>query len=124
MNFSPVRKSKHNGIKTECVCGVVHDSRKEARRCADLRLLEKAGAIICLKSHPRYTFSVNGNPVMMDNGQQARITLDFSYFEMPSEKLIVEDVKPASKRANSRDYPIRKAFFKALYPQAELREIR
>ena len=29
MIFSPVRKSKHVGIKTECACGVVHDSRKE-----------------------------------------------------------------------------------------------
>ena len=124
MTFSPVRKSKHVGIKTECACGVVHDSRKEARRCADLRLMEKAGAITCLKSHPRYTFSINGKPVMMENGQQVRVTFDFAYFEMPSENLVVEDVKPASKKADSRDYPIRKAFFKALYPQAELREIR
>lgn len=124
MTFSPVRKSKHVGVKTECECGVVHDSRKEARRCADLRLLQRSGAIVGLKSHPRYTFAIQGRPVMMENGQQARITLDFSYFEMPSEKAVAEDVKPVSKRADSRDYPLRKAVFKALYPQIELREVR
>ncbi len=124
MTFSPVRKSKHVGIKTECACGVVHDSRKEWSRCVYLRHLQDKGEIVGLRTHPRYDFYINGRQVLMENRHCAHITLDFAYFEMPYELAVVEDVKPKSKKADSRDYPLRKAIFKALYPHIELREIR
>jgi hypothetical protein len=46
---------------------------------------------------------------------------DFGYSQNGNE--IVEDVKGA-KAVDSRDWPIRKAVFKALFPTFELREIR
>lgn len=118
-------RSKHsNAKKTACMNGHIHDSRKEARRCNDLHILQSAGAIIGLRNQPRYDFHIAGRPVRMGNGQCARVTLDFAYFEIPGERAVAEDVKGRSKLADSRDWPLRRAIFKALYPEIELREIR
>lgn len=116
-------KSKHsNARKCACLHGHTHDSRKEAARCNELHLLLRAGAIEALQNQPRYEFRIDGRPVMMENGQCARVTLDFAYIE--NGKRIAEDVKGRSKKADSRDWPLRKALFRAIYPHIELREVR
>lgn len=118
-------KSKH-GIarKTPCgMCDKVHDSRKEARRCIDLSVQHKAGSISDLVTHPFYPFVINGVPLTMGNGHKGGVTLDFSY-KTPDGRQIAEDVKPKSKLADSRDWPLRKALFKHLYPSVELVEFR
>jgi len=119
------RTSKHgNAKKTGCLHGHTHDSRREAKRCNDLHILQRAGAIIGLTNQPRYEFRIGGRPVRMGNGQCARVTLDFAYFEMPGEKAVAEDVKGRSREADSRDWPLRRALFQALYPDVELRVVR
>lgn len=122
MTFSPVRKSKHVGIKTECARGHRHDSKREAKRCADLHLLQDAGHIAGLKIHPFFPFVIDGEAPKMGNGHQAGVTLDFSYVD--GESLIAEDVKGRSKLADSRDWPLRKALFKHIYRSWDLREVR
>lgn len=113
------RGNKHSvAVKTECACGKRHDSRKEARRCADLRMLQIAGSIVGLKQQPFYAFGT----AMMENGQQAGVTLDFSYVE--NGKLIAEDVKGKSKKSDNDKWPIKKAMFRYFYPDTELREFR
>ena len=126
MKWSPwqdTAKSKH-GIaqKTPCECGTLHDSKKEKMRCSQLSLLERAGEITHLVRQPFYPFVINGTPVKMSNGHTAGVTLDFSYQTI--SEVVAEDVKPKSKKADSRDWPLRKAIFKHLYPLVSLREIR
>jgi hypothetical protein len=87
-------------------------------------MLEIAGSIVGLRQQPFFAFTIDGRDIRMENGRRAGITADFAYFELPGERLIVEDVKPASKKADSRDYPLRKAIFKAQYPDVIFREVR
>ena len=111
--------TKHSvAKKTLCREGHRHDSKREAKRCDELTLLERAGAIAALRSQPFYGFA----SAKMENGHQAGVTFDFDYVEGGS--LIVEDVKPRSKLADSRDWPLRKAMFKHFYPKHVLREVR
>ncbi len=110
---------KYGAKKTPCQHGHVHDSAREAKRCNELHLLEKADKIGMLRIHPRYDFLIGGKPVKMKNGHTARFTADFSYVELPSLKQVVED----SKGFVVRDYPLRAAMFRALYPMMELREV-
>jgi hypothetical protein len=49
------RTSKYGNEPTEGA-----DSRKEARRFADLRLMEKSGAISNLRQHVRFDMCING----------------------------------------------------------------
>ena len=126
MTWSPwqdTAKTKH-GIakKTQCECGILHDSKKEKMRCSQLALLERAGEITHLTRQPFYPFVINGENVKLSNGHIAGVTLNFSY--QTSSEVIAEDVKPRSKAADSRDWPLRKAIFKHLYPLVSLREIR
>jgi len=112
-------KTKHSvAVKTTCALGHEHDSKREAKRCAQLHILAKAGAISDIVSQPFYPFGT----AKMANGHRAGVTLDFSYRE--NGAAIVEDVKARSKKADSRDWPLRKAMFSYFYPDIQLREVR
>lgn len=118
-----VRFNKHAvAKKTVCIHGHKHDSKIEARRCVDLHLLQAADKIAGLKVHPFFAFIINGEVPKMGNGHKMGVTLDFSYID--GEKLIAEDVKPKSKLAESRDWPIKKALFKHIYKAWTLNEVR
>ena len=52
-------KSKYGNKKTE-VDGIMFDSKKEANRYKELRLLEKSGNITDLELQKRYDFEING----------------------------------------------------------------
>lgn len=110
------RGNKYSAKKEACRHGHVHDSRKEARRCNDLHLLLRAGAISDLEQQPKYMFTINGVPVTALNGRQLRFTPDFRYRE--NGQLIVED----TKGVRTTDYQLRAAFFRALHPEIVLRE--
>lgn len=99
--------------------GIRFDSKAEARRYAELKLLERAGAITELRLQPRYT--------LLDkytNGKGKRIraityTADFEYRE--KGKTIVEDVKsPASK---TQAYQLRKKLFEKRHHPLTIREV-
>lgn len=120
--FSIPGKSKHRAKKATCRAGHGHDSRSEAKRCDELHLLEKAGEISHLQVFPRFYFVVNGVQVKHDNGRRVSYEADFSYFE--NSAAVVEDVKGRSRKADSRDWPLRRAFFRVCFPGIELREVR
>ena len=122
MTFSPVRKSKHVGIKTECARGHKHDSRREARRCEVLHQMQDLELIAALKVHPFFPFVIDGEVPKMRNGHEMGVHLDFSYVD--GERLVAEDVKGRSKLADSRDWPIRRTLFEHIYKSWELREVR
>lgn len=111
---------KHFAKKTPCSYGHVHASAKEAKRCNDLTMLERAGHIVGLQQQPVYRFIVNGRPLKMGNGQEAKLTADFSYVE--NGKKVVEDVKPKEQWAISRDFPFRWALAKTLWPDVDWRK--
>ena len=64
--------------------GYVFDSRAEAARYQELRLMEKADAIHALEVHPIFYFSIN-------NVSLGYYKADFQYWE--NGRRIVEDVK-------------------------------
>ena len=57
--------SKYGNRKTE-VDGIVFDSKKEAERYRDLKLLERAGDIRELVLQPSFVLNVNGIKVCRD----------------------------------------------------------
>ena len=107
--------NKYRAKKTKCNAGHDHDSGREARRCNELHLLERAGEISALHIHPLYRFEIDGRPLKMGNGQQASYKADFFYIEKGDR--IVEDVKGFIVR----DFPLRAALFSHLYPNLKLR---
>ena len=113
---------KWKAKKAYCKEGHKHDSIMEAKRCDELHLMQAAGEIDDLIVWPQFWFVIDGRQVKHDNGRRLGYLADFGYSQNGNE--IVEDVKPSNKAADSRDWPIRKAVFKALFPTFELREIR
>jgi hypothetical protein len=83
------------GNRKITVDGLTFDSRAEARRYGELKLLQAAGEIRDLEMHPRFDL-VPG--VVLDGRKRPpiRYTADFAYWE--NGERVVEDVKsPASK---------------------------
>jgi len=110
-------RNKYLAKKSDCAAGHSHPSAKEARRCNDLHLLQRAGHIEMLTVQPVFHFAINGRLLKHPNGSIARYTADFSYFE--KGKNIVEDVKGFTVR----DWPLRRSLFIHCYPDTELRII-
>lgn len=108
---------KYSAQATACGYGHEHPSKKEARRCADLHLLERAGEISELEREPVFFFTVNGRVLTHDRGRRACYTPDFRYRRRDGQ-LVVED----SKGMRVRDWPLRKALFRACYPEIEVVE--
>lgn len=106
---------KFSAKKTECAQGHSHPSRKEAKRCDELHLLERAGAISGLIVGPVFYFEVHGKPVKMGNGQNAKFTPDFSYIE--NGQRVCED----SKGMITQDFRLRWALAKATWPEIDWR---
>lgn len=97
-----VVRSKYGAIKTVCKTKHKHASRKEARRCDDLTLLEKAGEISGLVQQPRHGIRINGQKV-------CDYVADFSYWE--NGEFITEDVKGVK----TSTYRLKKKLMKVLY---------
>jgi hypothetical protein len=96
--------------------GIMFDSRAEAGRYRELKLLLEAGVIQDLDVHPRYLLfekKILGNVVV----SAIHYTADFEYSE--DGKRIVEDVKGIV----TRDAALRINLFRRLYPDKELRII-
>ena len=111
----------HVAKKAVCGAGHKHDSMAEAKRCSDLHLLLRAGKIAGLNVNPRFYFEINGQPIKMANGHVARYTGDFTYIE--GNRQVVEDVKPSGGLVE-RDFPLRFALAKALFPNIEFRVVK
>ena len=112
---------KWKAKKAYCREGHKHDSISEAKRCDELHIMLAAGEIEDLLVWPQFWFVINGRQVKHDNGRRLGYKADFQFTQNGRE--VVEDCK-GSKSVDSRDWPIRKALFKALFPEYELREIR
>ncbi len=112
------RFGKYRAVKANCNAGHTHDSKREAIRCNELHALEAAGEISDLMIHPQYWFVINGRQLKHPNGRRVGYKSDFEYVE--NGMLVTEDVKGVVVR----DWPLRRAVFKALYPNHDLRETK
>lgn len=79
------KKAKYNNQKVD-VDGLTFDSKKEAKRFKELKLLLKAGHIGFLARQVEFQFNVEGVKV-------ASYYADFCYRDAKTGEFIVEDVK-------------------------------
>lgn len=112
-------RNKYGAEKAQCRAGHKHASKREARRCDELHLLVRGGEIEDLEQQPRFFFEVNGSPLIHENGRRAVYTADFAFVDRQSARKVVEDTKGHA----ARDWPLRKALFRACYPDLILREV-
>lgn len=109
--------NKYGAKKTPCQHGHTHDSKREANRCNELHLLLRARQIRNLEVQRQFYFELNGRPLKYPNGRRAGFKVDFFY--LAGGDAVAEDAKGFTVR----DYPLRAALFRALYPHIELREV-
>ena len=103
---------KYNNRKT-VVDGIKFDSKGEARRYSELKLLQRAGEISDLKLQPRFELL----PKQKDE-RAINYTADFMYQE--GTETVVEDFKGKA----TRDYIMRRKMFKYRYPEYKFREVK
>jgi len=112
------RRSKYNAKKT-VVDGITFDSKAEARRYGELKLLERAGLISKLKLQPKYVLIpayTNGN------GRKIRAMhyiADFEYYDHERKRIVIEDVKGHK----TREYKLKKKLFEKRYKPMTITEV-
>lgn len=98
------KPAKYRNVKTE-IDGLTFDSKKEAARWQELRILERAGEIKDLVRQTRFDLRVNGELICFYKA-------DFVYREKLTDwRIIVED----SKGVKTRDYLIKKKLMYAIH---------
>ena len=121
------QKRKYHNIKTE-MDGKVFDSRKEALRYGELKMLEKAGQISDLECQKSYELI----PKFRLNGKAYRpvtYVADFAYYDKTPDgsicrstiRWVVEDVKSPITRKNPV-YMLKKKMM-AYFHHIEVKEI-
>jgi hypothetical protein len=103
--------SKYRAVKTE-VDGILFDSKKEAKRYGELKLLEKAGEITQLELQPVFQCVVKEKKI-------CSYRADFRYFDKKATgtmgqmgTMMVEDVKGFKTPV----YRLKKKLVEALFP--------
>ena len=112
--------SKYFAKRAECQHGHSHASKREAKRCAELHLLLRAGAISGLVVEPQYWFEIGGTVVTHDNGRRVGFKPDFSYMEQG--RVVCEDVKGGPTLTEAA--VLRMTLFRHLFPAIDLRVVR
>lgn len=97
-----MKPRKYKNVPTE-VDGIRFDSKREARRYSELKLLERAGEITELALQPVFKLNINGKGC-------GKYVADFAY--MAGGKLHIED----SKGVKTQVYKLKKRIVEALYP--------
>ena len=107
------KKSKYRNIKVE-LDGYKFDSKKEAKRYADLKLEMRAGTITNLELQPKFRFEINGRRLRekRHRAKQITYTADFRYMRDGVE--IVEDVKSAATLKTNL-FKVKKALYETIY---------
>ena len=111
------KRPKYNARKTT-LDGIMFDSKAEADRYADLKLLVKGREITNLQLQPSFilqdSFTRDGKKV-----RPIEYRGDFAYYEKGGSRLIVEDVKGT----RTREYLLKKKLLLFHYPEIDFREI-
>ena len=110
---------KYFAVATDCPhCAKGHPSKKEARRCGELHMLAKAGAITDLRMQVAFPlFGPAGVPLLSEgrkggtHRQQLKMTFDFAYTDALGP--LVDD----SKGVATPEFKLRLSVFRACYPE-------
>ena len=105
--------NKYRNIKT-VVDNITFDSKKEAARYSDLKLLETAHHIMHLETQPRF-------PLMINCKRVATYIGDFKYWSPSENERIIEDVK--SEATKTPLYRLKKKILEAQEPPVIITEI-
>ena len=92
-NYNPAKESKYHSEKVT-IDGETFDSRREARRWTELKLLEKAGEIKDLRRQVKFVLI----PTQRDESgklieKECSYLADFTYTDARTGEEIVEDAK-------------------------------
>ena len=110
--------TKYRAIRT-MVDGIYFDSKREAKRYSELKMMEKAGIINSLKLQPEFKCQIDGKKI-------CTYKADFEYLMVDEEGpdgqigyYIVEDVKGFKTPV----YKLKKKLVEALFPGTVINEI-
>jgi hypothetical protein len=106
------------GNKKVIVEGIKFDSKLEAGRYQELRILEWAGEITDLRLQQEFELI----PSFRKNGKTYRKTVykaDFTYFDNRTGKNVVED----TKGYRTTVYKLKKKLFEYRYPDLTIKEV-
>lgn len=109
---------KYKNIKVT-VDGIKFDSRKEARRYTELKMMERCGLIQNLELQKPFELQ----PTFKKRGKTYRsikYIADFVYYDKQREQIVVED----TKGFRTEVYKIKKKMFEYKYEDLELREVK
>lgn len=109
--------SKYFSRKT-VVDGISFDSKKEANRYCELKMLERAGKIKDLELQHQFVLQ----PPFRKNGKLIRAityVADFTYYDLEKMKNVVEDVKGYKTDV----YALKKKIFEYQYPDLTIIEV-
>lgn len=110
--------TKYHNKKTT-INGITFDSKLEAKRFCELKLLEKANKIEDLQLQPSFELQ----PTFKKNGKTIRaITYkaDFSYYDKERQEQVIED----TKGMKTKDYILKKKMFEYKFPYLTIKEIK
>jgi len=113
------KKSKYLNEKVKGLDGIKYDSKKEARRGAQLELLQKAGEIKDLRRQVPFVLLESFKDNQGNTERGVKFYADFVYFEGKFQ--IIEDVK-SEITIKKADYIIKRKLFKMTYPEFIFRE--
>ena len=109
---------KYHNIKIS-VDGIKFDSKLEAERYEQLKILERAGVIRDLELQPEYELI----PSFRKNGKTWRRTVykaDFRYILAENDKTIIEDVK-GSTAVITDVFRLKQKLFEYKYPELTIK---
>ena len=116
--FSTIMKNKYLNKKT-IIDNIKFDSKAEAKRYNELKLLLKAGEITQLEIHPRFTLLENGKNKHDQGYGKITYIADFMYINTNDRVITAEDVKGVK----TQTYSVKKRLFMAKYPNYKFLEI-
>ena len=94
------RRGKY-GAKKVLIDGYLFHSKKEAKRYAELRLLERAGEISDLELQPKFLLQPKFKDAQGRSVRALTYTADFRYNEIETGLTVTEDVKGVKTQAFS-----------------------
>ncbi len=111
------KRSNKFSAKRTVLDGIEFDSKREAKRWAELCLLKRAGEIADLRRQVPLMLEGRDGPLLTRTGRRMRLTVDFAYTDLRTGLTIYEDAKGVP----TRDYEVRRAV--AAAQGMEIREV-
>lgn len=102
--YRTATKQHKYGAKREEVDGYLFDSKKEAERYRQLKILERCGHIKLLNIKPRF-------PIVINETLICEYEADYSYFDVRKGEAVIEDCKGCKTPV----YKLKKKLFEAQY---------